>query len=233
MSIRAPSLPTGLLDPDDVLRWSAETFGPRVALLSALGPQTCVLIERLAELYLPIRVVLLDTGLLFEETLALAERLEARYGVRVERRRPRLSLEAQAERHGSDLWLRDPDRCCALRKVAPLRDALADLDAWITGLRRDQSDQRSATDTVAWDPVHGRLKISPLAHWTRERVFARLRERDIPYNPLLDHGYASVGCTPCTRPIPAGAAERAGRWADHPEKTECGLHFPLHVTEST
>lgn len=219
-----PPLPTHLVDPDEILAWAYDTWGDRVALLSALGPQSCVLVERLAVLDLPVRIVLLDTGLLFPETLALADRLEAHFGRTIERIRPALDLGAQAEAHGPELWRSDPDRCCALRKVEPLGRVLDDLDAWITGLRADSAASRAETELFGWDAVNHRVKVNPLARWTRAQTLAWLVSRGIPYNPLLDRGYPSVGCVPCTRPSLPSLGERAGRWADHSSKTECGLH---------
>jgi phosphoadenosine phosphosulfate reductase len=181
---------------------------------------------------LDLPVVLLDTGLLFPETLALKQQIEARYGIEIRSVKPRWSLRQQAVREGETLWKRAPDRCCELRKVRPLQRVLEELDGWVTGLRRDQSSTRRDVQTVSWDEGYGRVKVNPLAWWSRARVFAYLHAHQVPYNPLLDQGYPSVGCTPCTRPLTVDdleGDERAGRWAGT-GKTECGLHLPPEPT---
>lgn len=217
-----------LTDPVDVLRAAADTFGDRIAIASSLGPQTLVVIDMLAKLGRPVPVFFLDTGLLFPETYDLRLRVQARYDLEIRSVTPRQSVDAQAAEHGPALWARDADACCKLRKVDPLRGALSGLDAWITGVRRDQSSTRGSTGLVEWDHRYGLVKVNPLADWNRARVFAYLHDNDVPYNPLLDEGYRSVGCAPCTRAVGADADphdERAGRWAGS-AKTECGMHYP-------
>lgn len=207
-------------DATDVLVWATDRFAGRIALVSSLGPTTLVVVDLLWRLGRTVPVLWIDTGLHFDETLALKERVEARYGPMIVVR-PDQTVAEQAAAEGDRLWARDPDRCCALRKVAPLDRALTGYDAWIAGLRRDQGVTRAAIRTVERGE---RVKINPLATWTRADVDAYAREHDVPHNPLLDHGYPSVGCWPCTRPA-AGSDERAGRWAGR-AKTECGLHLP-------
>ncbi len=219
---------TRLTDPLDVLRAVTDQFGDRIAIASSLGPQTLVVIDMLAGLGRPVPVFFLDTGLLFPETYELRERIQARYDLQIRSVRPRESVRAQAATHGDALWDRDPDACCKLRKVEPLRGALSELDAWITGVRRDQSTSRGSTSLVEWDHAYGLVKVNPLADWNRARVFAYLAAQDVPYNPLLEQGYRSIGCAPCTHPVSADADpndERAGRWAGT-AKTECGMHYP-------
>ena len=138
--------------------------------------------------------------------------------------RPGLSLEEQGERYGPQLWSCAPDICCEVRKVEPQRRWLAGFDAWVTGIRRDQTAQRAETPVVGWDEFFGVFKIAPLASWSREQVFGYAEEHGVPLNPLLFKGYASIGCEPCTRPVREGEDERAGRWPGM-EKTECGLHI--------
>ena len=220
-----PDLPP-FPDTDDaalVLAWAADQFGPNIALVSSLGPQTLVAIDLLAKLGRMLPVVLIDTELLFPETYALKDRLEQHFGIRIQTVGSDLDLTAQANKYGDRLWEQDPDLCCGVRKVVPLRKALNGLDAWITGLRRDQSSTRSDVRTVEWDALHGLVKVNPLAAWTQEQTLRYLRENAIPYNPLLNRGYASVGCWTCTRRSDGGS-ERAGRWAGS-KKSECGLHF--------
>jgi len=184
-----------------------------------------VLLDLLARSGRSIPVFYLDTGLLFDQTHALIARVRERYGIEPIAVRPELSLAEQARLHGDELWLRDPDTCCALRKVEPNRAFLAKYKAWITGVRRDQAGTRAALKYVEWGDPPGSAKISPLVDWTETEVRAYLHEYDVPYNELLDRGYPSLGCKPCTR-FPVDAADpRSGRWVGF-EKTECGLHAP-------
>jgi phosphoadenosine phosphosulfate reductase len=170
-------------------------------------------------------VYYLDTGLLFPETYAFIGEIEARYGISVRAVQPELSLVEQARGHGEALWERDPDACCAIRKVAPQRAFLKNYSAWITGLHRAAIRTREDVPRVTWDAGSNVVKVSPLASWTDEDVAAYADEHGIPHNPLIDAGYASIGCVPCTRRVAPGEDARAGRWAGF-TKTECGLHYP-------
>jgi phosphoadenosine phosphosulfate reductase len=212
--------------PAEILVWSAERFAPRITFATAFGAEGCVLIDLIARHHLPIDVFTLDTGLLFPETYALWRRLEERYGLTIRAVRPELSLAAQGALHGDSLWERTPDKCCEIRKVAPLRRALAGFDAWITSIRRDQTNDRSAARVVERDLRFGLTKVNPLAGWTSEDVQRYVRVHQVPVNPLHARGYPSIGCMPCTTPVAAGEAPRAGRWRGS-EKTECGLHARL------
>lgn len=223
-------LPTHLQDPLEILCWAGRGFPQGLVLASALGPQSIVALDLAVKAGLDVDVVLLDTGLLFEETLELATRLEERLGVSIERLKPALSVEQQADAFGDDLWKTDSAKCCEIRKVKPLADRLSSASAWITGLRRSGSLMRADVASVEWDSVHGLTKINPLAWWPRARVFEHLHSHDLPYNPLLDDGYASVGCRPCTSRVRAGEDERAGRWRGH-GKTECGIHHRLATAQ--
>ena len=183
-----------------------------------------VLVDLVARAGLDVPVYYLETDLLFAETHELIARVHERYGIEALPVRTELSLEAQAAAYGNELWARDPDRCCALRKVEPQRRFLASYGAWITGLRRDQADTRKDVPFVQWDDRSGGLvKIAPLADWTERDVWAYLVRHDVPYNVLHDRGYPSIGCVPCTRSVKPGEDLRAGRWAGT-EKVECGLH---------
>ena len=208
----------------DLLAWAVDRFEGRIMLTCSWQMQSSVLIDMLHQLGANIRVVELDTGLLFPETYETRERLVAKYDLELERIDPRETVEEQAESEGPDLWRRDPDRCCALRKVEPLERSLVGMDAWITGIRRAQSVTRRDAKVLELDP-RGVVKVQPLAGWTDEDVKGYLFAHDVPYNPLHDRGFPSIGCTPCTRAIRPGEDSRAGRWADA-EKTECGLHLP-------
>jgi phosphoadenosine phosphosulfate reductase len=177
---------------------------------------------------LPFPVFTLDTGLLFPETLELKKRLEDFYGWKIESLEPDLTVEQQADVQGPELWKRDPDLCCTVRKVQPLRDKLNDLSCWLTGLRRQQSDSRADIGIIELyelDEQTGReiVKVNPMADWTREAIWAHIKQHGIPYNPLHDQGYRSIGCMPCTRKTGEGGGERAGRWTGF-NKVECGIH---------
>ncbi len=208
----------------DVLAWAVERFEGRILLTCSWQHQSSILVDMLWRLGAQIRVVELDTGLLFPETYATRERLVERYGLRLERVDPAQTVEEQERTEGPALWSRDPDRCCQLRKVEPLERALVGMDAWITGIRRAQSVTRANAKVLELDP-RGVVKVQPLVGWSDEDVKGYLYAHDVPYNPLHDQGYPSIGCTHCTRAIRPGEDSRAGRWADA-EKTECGLHLP-------
>ena len=209
--------------PEAVLRWAVAEFGREVALATGFGAEGCVLIDLLARVDTDARIFYLDTDLFFPETYALIERLRARYRVRFERRASSLSLAAQAARCGEKLWERDPDECCRLRKVEPLREMLAGLRAWITAIRREQTPARAGARIVERDAKFGLIKINPLAAWSARDVWDYVARHDVPYNPLLDRGYTSIGCVPCTTPVQIGEDPRTGRWRGI-AKTECGLH---------
>lgn len=214
--------------PGESLRWAWERFGARAAIGTSFQGAGIVIMHLAHELGLAFPVFTLDTGLLFPETLELKKRLEERLGISIESLEPELSVAEQARLHGEALWSRDPDSCCTLRKVLPLRRRLSALDCWITGLRRDQSDARAGTGVVELHELEGLegrhvVKLNPLARWSREQVWEHLRHHHLPWNPLHDRGYRSIGCQPCTRPAGEGAGERAGRWTGF-GKTECGIH---------
>jgi thioredoxin-dependent adenylylsulfate APS reductase len=209
--------------PADALAWAAAGFAPRVTFATAFGAEGCVILDLIARNHLDVDVFTLDTGLLFPETYALWRRLEERYGLTIRAVRPDLSLSAQASLHGDALWERTPDRCCQIRKVAPLGRALAGFDAWITSIRREQTGDRAVARVVEWDARFRLVKVNPLAGWTNEDVQRYVRVHQVPVNPLHARGYPSIGCMPCTTPVAPGEAPRAGRWRGL-AKTECGLH---------
>ncbi|HEY8188664.1 MAG TPA: phosphoadenylyl-sulfate reductase [Pyrinomonadaceae bacterium] len=209
--------------PESVLRWAVEEFSPDVALATGFGVEGCVLVSMLSAIGAGMRFFYLDTDLLFPETYALRDRLEARYGVHFERRATSLSVSDQAAKYGERLWERDPDLCCRLRKVEPLKEMLNGMRAWVTAIRRGQSVTRTQIDLVESDPRFGLVKINPLAAWSAGDVWEYVKRNDVPYNPLLDQGYGSIGCVPCTTPIQIGEDPRAGRWRGT-SKIECGIH---------
>jgi phosphoadenylyl-sulfate reductase (thioredoxin) len=207
----------------EILEWAAATLAPRLTFATGFGAEGCVIVDLIGRHGLPIDLFTLDTGLLFPETHDLWHRLEDRYGVTIRAVRPIQSVEEQARTRGPALWSREPDRCCDARKLQPLRAELAGWDAWITAIRRDQTPDRADARVVERDRRFGLLKINPLAGWTHEDVWRHLAAHDVPYNPLHDQGYPSIGCQPCTSPVADGEDPRAGRWRGR-AKNECGLH---------
>jgi phosphoadenylyl-sulfate reductase (thioredoxin) len=205
--------------PEEILGAVAPRFPRWIALASSFGPEDCLLVDVVARAGLGVGIFTLDTGFLFPETYALWKRLEARYRVEIRAIRPAPS-PGPAPVHP---WERDPDGCCEARKVRPLRAALAELGAWVTGIRRDQTPDRATARVVEWDARFGLVKVNPLAAWTSDEVWAYLRRFAVPTNPLHARGYASIGCGPCTSPVAPGEDPRSGRWRGR-EKTECGLH---------
>ena len=210
-------------DPAHVLAWAAERFPGGASLATGFGAEGCILIHLVGQHQLPIEVFTLDTGVLFPESYALRERLEERYRLRIRAITPSLTLDEQAAQHGPELWSRDPNRCCAIRKVEPLRSYLATRQVWATAIRRDQTTDRASAAVVEWDPKFGLVKINPLVSWTTRDVWRFIARENIPYNPLHDQGFTSIGCAPCTTIASFGEDPRAGRWRGH-QKTECGLH---------
>ena len=209
--------------PAETLAWAAERFAPRVAFATGFGAEGCLIVDVIARHQLAIEVVTLDTSVLFPETYALWRRLEERYDLTIRAVRPEVTLLEQAARHGEALWQREPDRCCAIRKVEPLRQELSKLDAWVTAIRREQTPERATARVVEWDERFSLVKLNPLVGWTHEQVWSYLTEHHVPVNALHALGYPSIGCEPCTSPVAPGEDPRAGRWRGA-IKTECGLH---------
>jgi phosphoadenosine phosphosulfate reductase len=213
---------------EDILRWCWETYGDRAAFGTSFQGAGLAALHTAYREGFRFPVFTIDTGLLFPETLALKADIEALLGITIEALVPEATVEQQEAELGPRLWHRNPDLCCSLRKVIPLQNKLSQLDVWITGLRRSQSDGRQKTQIVElykFDVLRDRhiLKLNPMANWTREQVQAYLRENGVPTNPLLEQGYRSIGCRPCTRPVGEGDDERAGRWTGF-DKSECGIH---------
>ncbi|MGA2414333.1 MAG: phosphoadenylyl-sulfate reductase [Candidatus Sulfotelmatobacter sp.] len=215
--------------PQRIFEWACQTFGDRVAIASAFGAEGVALIDMASRVCERIRVFTLDTEFLFPETYALMDQVEQKYGITIERVHSLLSAERQAQAHGPELWKRNPDQCCNLRKVEPLRRKLAELRAWVTSIRRDQTPDRAGAGKIEWDAKFGLVKINPIADWSSEQVWQYIRKHGAPYNALHELSYPSIGCTHCTRPVQPGEDPRAGRWAGL-GKTECGLHIIQPVT---
>jgi len=208
----------------DVLSWAAAEYRDRLVLSASFGgPTSLVVLDMLMAVDPSARVSYIDTGLLFPQTYELVAAVEKRYGITVDAIRSDVSVDEQTALYGDELWARDPDACCGVRKVAPQTTYLGQFDAWVTGLRRDQSVDRKHVPVIEWDRRFGLVKLNPLAAWDERAVWAYVLQHDLPYNPLNDRGFPSVGCTHCTRAVGAGEDRRAGRWSGF-QKTECGLH---------
>ncbi|HUK47323.1 MAG TPA: phosphoadenylyl-sulfate reductase [Terriglobales bacterium] len=216
--------------PEEILAWAFSTFGEDVALATGMGVEGMALLDIAWRLNPSVKVFTGDTEFLFAETYDLMDRVEERYGIRIERLYSELTPEEQERAYGNGLWAQDPDQCCNLRKVEPLRRKLATLDAWATAIRRDQTAARAGIRKVGWDEKFNLVKISPIADWTREMVWRYVVKHNVPYNPLHDRNYPSIGCTHCTRAVLPGEDQRAGRWSGF-GKTECGLHAPTQTAE--
>ncbi len=214
------------------LRWAFDRLGNQVALVSAFGPEGMVLIDIAAHIQQRFRLITIDTGFLFAETHKLMAELEERYGISIEKVHPALSPAEQEDAHGPALWKRNPDLCCGLRKVQPLRRKLAELRGWISSIRSHQTVVRAGARKLEWDAKFGLAKINPLVDWTAAEIWDYIRKNDVPYNELHDRGYPSIGCTYCTRATVPGEDDRAGRWPGF-AKTECGLHLSEPASNSS
>jgi phosphoadenosine phosphosulfate reductase len=222
-----PELDFEQMRAEELLRWAHEGFGDQLCLTCSWQKQSSVLVHMVSELGLPIDVIELDTQLFFKESYETREALVERYGLTLIQPSV-LTIAEQHKREGPNLWESNPDRCCHVRKVEPLIHALEPYGAWISGIRRDQSPSRANTPKVEWSGRFGVWKIHPLADWDEKRVWGYINVNEIPYNPLHDTGYRSIGCIPCTRPISPDEEERAGRWAGS-DKLECGIHLDSAV----
>lgn len=211
-------------DPQEVLHWAISTFFPDIALACSFGGTSgMVLLDMVMKINPKVEVFYLDTDFLFPETYRLKEEAAERYGFIPLTFKSMLTPEEQARQYGDALWARNPDLCCQLRKVEPMGRALAGKRAWIAGLRRDQATTRRNIRILEWDTQFHLIKVNPLANWTERDVWRYIVENNVPYNPLHDRGYPSIGCTHCTKPVAAGADPRSGRWQGF-EKIECGIH---------
>jgi phosphoadenosine phosphosulfate reductase len=210
-----------LAPAEDIIEWAVATFGARFCITSSMGD---AVLSHLASKVAPgIDVVFLDTGYHFVETIGTRDAVQATMPVNLLTITPVQSVAEQDAEYGKDLWQRDPDLCCALRKVQPLQSALAEYDAWATGLRRAETHNRIIAPVVGWDAKKGKVKVSPLARWSDEDVERYIAENHVLVNPLVYDGYPSIGCAPCTRRVAPGEDPRSGRWAGT-NKTECGIH---------
>jgi phosphoadenosine phosphosulfate reductase len=216
--------------PDKVIQWAVDTFRDRLVFASSLGTEDQVIIHFLAQVYPETRIFTLDTGRLFPETYELIASTEARYNLKIEVFIPNSAeVEAMVKEHGINLFYTSVENrklCCGVRKIHPLRRALAGVDAWICGLRRDQAATRQQVQVVEWDDQNALVKINPLWNWSESNLWDFIKQNRIPYNPLHDQGFPSIGCSCCTRAVAPGEDVRAGRWWwEQPENKECGLHL--------
>ena len=210
--------------PQALLEWASARWGEQMALTCSFGGAAGMVLLDMVMAVAPITPVLfLDTGLLFPETYQLVAEVQARYGIVPQTVQPARTVAQQAAEEGPALWERNPDRCCGLRKVRPLAEALAAFDAWIAGIRRDGGGSRANTQLLEWSNKYHLVKLNPLAFWSERDVWRYIHQHNVPYNRLLDQGYRSLGCHTCTR-LPTDADPRSGRWVGFP-KTECGLHL--------
>lgn len=210
---------------EQVLSWAFDTYGENVAIATGMGVEGMVLVDIASRINPDLKVFTGDTEFLFPETYDLIDRVESRYGIKIERIFSQLTPEEQEREYGPRLWARDPDRCCSLRKVEPLRRKLATLDAWVTAIRRNQTPERAGAKKVDWDNKFDLVKINPIADWTTQMVWSYVLKHNVPYNVLHDRNYPSIGCMHCTRAVQPGENPRSGRWSGF-GKTECGLHTP-------
>lgn len=205
----------------EIIRWAREVFGSRVVLTQSMAN---TVLAHLVNVVAPdIDVIFLDTGVHFPETLKTRDRLIATTNLPIINLTPALTLAEQAEQHGPELWKTNPDLCCAIRKVAPMEQALEHYDAWITGMRYATAEHRKTRKVVEYDSARNVIKVAPLLHWSEEQLLRYTLENDVVVNPLMYEGYPSIGCAPCTRKVEPGEDARAGRWSGL-GKTECGLH---------
>lgn len=209
--------------PEEILRWAVDRYAPKFTMATAFGPEGMVLIHMLARIAPETPIFNLDTGYQFPETLELREEVKRRYGIEVELKRPKTTVQQYEQINQGPVYTHDPNRCCAERKIGVLKEAARGYLAWASAIRRDQSQDRAKAPIVGWDKKFGLVKVSPLANWTKQQVWGLISKENIPYNPLHDQGYTSIGCWPCTRSVLPGEDERAGRWSGF-AKTECGLH---------
>lgn len=210
-----------LAPAETIIEWAAATFGERFCITSSMGD--AVLAHVAAKVVPGVDVVFLDTGYHFAETIGTRDAVQHTMDVNLISITPKQTVAEQDATEGKDLFKTDPDRCCALRKVAPLAESLASYDAWATGLRRAETHNRVIAPVIGWDAKKGKVKVSPLARWTDEQVERYIQDNGVLVNPLVYDGYPSIGCAPCTRRVAPGDDPRSGRWAGT-NKTECGIH---------
>lgn len=212
--------------PQEVLAAAIERYAPKIVLACSFGAEDVVLVDMIHRINSSVPLFYLDTDFLFPETYTTRDRIIERYQLKpaqVIQTKSLLTPEQQAGQYGETLWTREPDRCCQVRKVEPLTRVLKEFDAWVTGIRRDQAPTRANAKMIEWDERFQLVKVNPLAKWSWSEVWTYINVYEVPYNPLHDQHYPSIGCTHCTKPVMSGEDPRSGRWQGS-GKTECGLH---------
>ena len=209
--------------PEEIIAWAVKSYYPKLTMATAFGPEGCLILSMLAKIEPKVYVFNLETGYQFPETMEVREKIAQRYGIVVDYQSNEMPVAEYEKLNGGPVYKKEPDRCCYDRKITVLHRVARRFDAWMSGIRRDQSPHRAGAPIVGWDKKFGLVKISPLANWTKKDVWKKIVDEEIPYNSLHDKGYTSIGCWPCTRAVLFGEDERAGRWSGT-AKTECGLH---------
>ncbi len=209
--------------PQEILQWAVDRYAPRFTMATAFGPEGMTIIHMLSQIAPETPIFNLETGYQFNETLELREKVKQRYGIEIEFKYPEQTVEEYEAANGGPLYKSNPNQCCFDRKIRVLHEAAKGQHAWASAIRRDQSVDRAKAPIVGWDRKFQLVKVSPLANWSKNEVWSLIVSENIPYNPLHDRGYPSIGCWPCTRSTLPGEDERAGRWSGF-KKTECGLH---------
>ncbi|MGL6075303.1 MAG: phosphoadenylyl-sulfate reductase [Fimbriiglobus sp.] len=225
-ALASASAELGNASPQEILRWAVEQFHPRLLMATAFGAEGCCIMHMLAEIEPAVTLINLDTGYQFPETLQLREQIRERYSLDVVLIQPTTTVAEYEAEHGGPLYPHRPDQCCHDRKVLPLQRAMQHYNplAWISAIRKDQTANRATNASIVqWDAKFQVVKVNPLLNWTKKEVWKFITDHNVPYNPLHDQNYPSIGCWPCTRAIQAGEDDRAGRWAGNVKK-ECGLH---------
>ncbi len=217
--------------PHEIIAWAVETFWPDIAMSSSFQTQSLPLLHIVAQVAPQLPIIFLDTGYHFPETLAFRDHIVREWGLNLRVVRSNMPRAEFVRRYGADLYRRDPDLCCYINKVEPMRRATEGLRAWISGIRRDQSPARANIHILEQTP-HGVVRVHPLANWTRRDVWRYIAQHNLPHHPLLERGYLSIGCAPCTQPVTNPEDERSGRWQGR-EKVECGLHTVLRTPAQT
>lgn len=219
------------LPAEEVIAWAYDLFSEKLTYACSFGAEGIVLIDMISKIKPNARIVFLDTHVHFKETYELIEKVKQKYPtLEIDMVQPELTLEEQKAEYGDKLWETQPDKCCEIRKNIPLKKALQGSDAWLSGLRREQSPTRANTEFVNQDDKFQLIKVCPLIHWSWQDVWDYIDENNLPYNPLHDQQFPSIGCAPCTFPVREGQDQRAGRWSGK-EKTECGLHLKPNLNK--
>lgn len=216
--------------PQEIIKWACQTFGDKLAVGCSLGAEDMVIMDIAVKIKPNIPFLFIDTDFHFTDTIELLEKAKAKYKANIIILKSEYTPEEQEKKYGPQLFFTDPNLCCTLRKVMPIRGALSNYDAWITGIRREQAPTRRNAKVVEIDKVFGLIKINPLVRWTTQDVWDYIKKNSVPYNRLHDLGYPSIGCAPCTQPVRPGQDLRAGRWAGT-GKTECGLHSEKDIAK--